>query len=544
MYSLNQVDNLVSCGRDPARSLPLWCGFLLIPLILVCFAFAPQIHAVSPTPDGCYPNFTTAEGCSVLQNLVGGAANTAVGWFSQFSNVNGSFNTSLGAGALDLNRADSNTAIGAVALLLNTSGTENTAVGVDAMVFNSTGEFNGAFGGFALENNTDGFSNNAVGDHALFANVVGADNTAVGDLALQNNESSGAGTANFNTAVGAEALSSNRDGSSNNAVGASALAANLDGLFNRAMGAFALSSNTSGASNIAIGDSALSHAGAGSFNTVIGYMAGQDLDDRSDNIYIGATAAAGVHTESGTIRIGDPAHVGTCFVAGITGVPVTGTAVVVNANGKLGVALSSKRFKNEIKPMEKESESILALKSVTFRYKQEIDANRIPQFGLVAEDVAKVNPDLVIRERDGKPYTVRYEAVNAMLLNEFIKEHQTVQKLKATTDKQAARIALQEGQIQTLTAALKQGAEQIQRVSAQLEMIRPTPRVVENRSECCQGTLLEKSAFPQYIQPPRESARRLFFCTLVASLCSAKGMAAPLTQRRLQLNSFRSLQSA
>jgi predicted ribosome quality control (RQC) complex YloA/Tae2 family protein len=154
---------------------------------------------------------------------------------------------------------------------------------------------------------------------------------------------------------------------------------------------------------------------------------------------------------------------------------------VVNANGKLGVAPSSKRFKDQIKPMDKESESILALKPVTFRYKQQIDANRIPQFGLVAEDVAKVNPDLVIRDREGKPYTVRYDAVNAMLLNEFIKEHQTVQKLKATSEKQQTTIALQEAQIKSLTASLKEQATQIDKVSAQLEMIRPTPQVVENR---------------------------------------------------------------
>ena len=142
---------------------------------------------------------------------------------------------------------------------------------------------------------------------------------------------------------------------------------------------------------------------------------------------------------------------------------------------------SSARFKDDIKPMDKASESVLALKPVTCRYKKEIDANRIPQFGLVAEDVAKVNPNLVVNGRDGKPYTVRYEAVNAMLLNEFLKEHGTVQELKATAEKQQATIALQEGQIKALTASLREQAAQIQKVSALLEVNKPASQVVLNK---------------------------------------------------------------
>jgi hypothetical protein len=310
----------------------------------------------------------------------------------------------------------------------------------------------------------------------MFRNINGAANTAAGDLAMEDSGATGNGEANCNCAFGAQALQSNINGDSNNAVGYLALGGNGDGLFNQAIGAFALSGNSVGASNIAIGDSAALNNGTGSFNTVIGDQAGQNITAGSDNIYIGATAG-GDSDESGTIRVGDPGFVEACFIAGITGVPVTGTAVVVNGNGKLGVAPSSKRFKNQIKPMDKESESILALKPVTFRYKQQIDPNRIPQFGLVAEDVAKVNPDLVIRDRDGKPYTVRYDAVNAMLLNEFIKEHQTVQELKATSENQQTTIALQEAQIKSLTASLKEQAAQIHKVNAQLEMIRPTPQL-------------------------------------------------------------------
>jgi len=410
MYSLNQVNKLVSCGRDPARSLPLWRGFLLIPLVLVCFAFAPQTQALIPAPDGCYPGFTTAEGCQALQSGAGTTANTALGWRALFSDTTGGFNVGVGAAALVLNNADANTSVGTAALLLNGEGSRNTAVGAAAMVFNTgnaattEGFYNCAFGAFALNQNSLGFSNEAFGDSALFFNLNAAANTAVGDLALENNDANGAGKANFNVAVGAQALNGNILGDSNNAVGASALLLNLDGLFNQAFGAFALSAAVHGASTIAIGDSALLNwpgASGQGFNTVIGDLAGSDLTDGSDNIYIGATAGAGVTTENGTIRIGDPQFVTACFVAGITGVPVTGAPVCVDANGQLGACGPAARI--------------------------------------------------------------------------------SMNELKATTEKQAARIALQEEQINTLTAALKQQAEQIQKVSAQLEMVRPAPRVVNNQ---------------------------------------------------------------
>jgi hypothetical protein len=402
MYPLIQHKTLVSCGREPARSLPLRRGFLLIPLILVCFAFSPQMQAVSPPPDGDYPNFTTAEGQNALKNLVGGAGNTAVGWFSQFGQVNGSFNTALGAGTLALNGADSNTALGTAALILNTTGTRNTAVGTAAMVFNQgevtagdgMGSFNGAVGAFALNQNTTGFSNNAFGDSALQDNVIGANNTAVGDLALVNNDFDGSGTANFNTAVGAEALFSNTTGDSNGAVGFNALGGNVDGLFNNAMGFDAMADNLSGAGNVAIGDSVGLGNTTGDFNT-----------------YVGVNSVAIVDGESDTIRIGDPTFGVACFIGGISNATVVGAPVLVDANGQLGVAVA------------------------------------------------------------GSPLS----------MNEIMKERQLVQELKNTTEKQAARIALQEGQIDALTASLRQQAEQIQKVSAQLEMVRPTPRVVENR---------------------------------------------------------------
>ena len=455
----------------------------LVPVVLACLAFLPQVQAapapyvfraipdVVPPPDGEYGG-STAEGYQALFSLTTGAFETAIGWRSLYTNTDANFNTGTGAGTLALNNGRENTATGAGSMLLNTSGFRNTAAGMVTLLYNDTGLYNCAFGAFGLFNNTNGFSNNAVGDSALLSNVHGAQNTAVGDLALANNDITGAGLGNFNTAVGAETLLANTNGDSDNAVGAYALSANTTGVFNQAMGVLALSSNTTGAANIAVGDSALgSLAGSSSFNTVIGDLAGGNLTGGSDNIYIGATSG-GPAVESGAIRIGDPLFVSGCWIAGIFGNLTPGVPVYINALGKLSTTPSSQRYKEDIKRMEKASEALFALNPVTFRYKKEFDATGTPQFGLVAEEVAKVNPDLVYRDNDGKIYSVRYEAVNAMLLNEFIKEHRIVEKQQAT-------MASQEAQIKWLTETVKQQATQIQKVSAQLEMIRPTPQVVE-----------------------------------------------------------------
>jgi hypothetical protein len=201
----------------------------------------------------------------------------------------------------------------------------------------------------------------------------------------------------------------------------------------------------------------------GSSNIAVGSNAGLNLTTGNNNIDIGNQGVAG---ESGTIRIGTIGTQTKIFIAGIHGVAVTGVAVKVTAAGQLGVAPSSARFKDEIKPMDKASEAILALKPVAFRYKKDVDPERTLQFGLVAEDVEKVNPDLVARDADGKVYTVRYDAVNAMLLNEFLKEHKTVQQ-------QGRIIARQQKQIETLTAA-------VQKVSAQFEVSKTAPQTVLN----------------------------------------------------------------
>ena len=396
MYPLNQLKTLVSCGRDPARSLPFRRGFLLIPLILAGFALG-QVQAAVNTPDpGPLSISNTADGQLALAGLTTGTFNSAFGIYAGLSNGAASFNTGIGAGALLSNSSIEQTAVGAGTLFSNTTGENNTGVGAFALFSNSTGDFNNSVGANSLLFNTDGGSNNALGESALKLNVIGSANTALGDVALGNNDSDGAGLGNANTAVGAGALFSNTDGDSNNAVGFNALGANFDGLFNNAVGFDAMADNASGAGNVAVGDSA--GAGVeGDFNIYIGAFAGP------------APTPAPV-AESETIRIGDVFNVA-CFVGGIFDVAVTGDPVVVDANGQLGVAPA------------------------------------------------------------GSP----------MSANELLKQQRVVQELKAATERQAAVIALQEGQIKALTAGLREQAEQIQKVSAQLEMVRPTPRVVENR---------------------------------------------------------------
>jgi hypothetical protein len=219
-----------------------------------------------------------------------------------------------------------------------------------------------------------------------------------------------------------------------------------------------------GSSNTACGESALGNNKGGSNNIGLGTNAGGNLTTGSNNIDIGNVGLAG---EAGKIRISKEGTQNATFIAGIHGVTVVNTLqVVVDVNGHLGTVGSSARFKEAIKPMDKASEAILALKPVTFRYKKQRDPEGIPQFGLVAEEVEKVNPDLVAHDADGKPYTVRYEAVNAMLLNEFLKEHRKVEE-------QAGEIAQMKKQIETLTAT-------VQKVSDRLELNRRAPQLVAN----------------------------------------------------------------
>jgi Chaperone of endosialidase len=420
---------------------------VLITLALLCFGLLPHnAFGLVPPPDGGYANFTTAEGANALNSLTTGVANTGVGWSSLLSVSTGSFNTGVGAGTLVLNTADSNTATGAAALLLNTVGTENTANGTATLVNNSIGNFNSAFGAFALNNNVDGEDNTAVGASALLSNTTGSDNTAIGKDALVNNTGGSS-----NTATGFQALFTNANGFDNTANGLQALFSNTGGGSNTAIGEFALFSNTDGGFNTAIGKDALVNNDSGDGNTAVGSEAG-----------IGVTTANNVICIGANVFGADVSN--TCFIGNIRDVQTQNADAIpmlIDSAGQLGTASSSQRYKNEIKPMDTASEAILALKPVTFHYKS--DTKGIPQFGLIAEDVAKVNPDLVVRDKNGEIYTVRYDAVNAMLLNEFLKEHRKVEEQEAT-------IAQVKKEMETVVARLTEHESKIQKVSAQIEV--------------------------------------------------------------------------
>jgi Chaperone of endosialidase len=408
-------------------------------LVFSCLVFPQKTQAVSPAPDGGYPGGNTAEGTNALLGLTAGTYNTAVGFLSLASNTEGQFNTALGAGALLANVGDpssgagvGNTATGAGALLSNTTGESNTANGAFALFSNSTGAVNTATGADALLNNTTGFANTANGGGALFSNSIG----------------------NNNTATGFSALSANINGDGNTAIGRSALTI------------------TTGSGNTALGANAGNALTAGNFNIDIG------------------VDVIGVAGESNTIRIGanldDTPGASACHIGGIYNQlvdPATASSMAIDATGKLGTALSSRRFKHDIKPMDKASEAILALKPVTFHY--ESDAKNTPCFGLIAEEVAGVNPDLVVRNEKGEIWTVRYDQINAMLLNEFLKEHKkaqeqqtTIGQLKCNAAKQEATISELKSDLQIVVARLKDQDSKIQSVSAQVEMMKRLPQVV------------------------------------------------------------------
>jgi hypothetical protein len=291
---------------------------------------------------------------------------------------------------------------------------EHTVLGEDALFSITTGTENVAVGYEALHDTTSGLNNTATGHSALHGNVVGFNNTANGWHSLMIT------TGNQNTGVGCDALVN----------------------------------NTSGSNNIAVG-----------------FRAGVNLNTGSNNIDIGSNGVLG---ESNTIRIGNAGAQSATFVAGIRGVSIAGAQPVgVNASGQLGVRASSARFKEAIGSMDKSSEAILSLRPVSFRYKKELDPKEEPQFGLVAEEVAKVNPDLVVADDQGKPFTVRYDEINVMLLNEFLKEHRKVE----TQDKKVQQL---ETTVARLEAALKQQAAQIQKVNEKVELSKPAPRMVTN----------------------------------------------------------------
>ncbi len=397
--------------------------------ILAALAFLEGAQAVSPAPDGCYPNFTTAEGCNALKFLTSGVGNTGLGAFALYQGSDGGSNTGVGAAALALNTADSNTAVGATALLLNTTGSTNTAVG----------------------------------RNALTNNITAGDNNAFGAFALFNNDSSGSGSADFNNAFGRNALLNNVDGNENDAFGDDAM-----------------EENTTGSQNTAIGDDALDGNTTGNGNTAMGKEAGNSIIDGNDNVVLGHNAGIGIAHASHNIAIGVE-EAGpftdfddTCFIGSIFGEivsdPGSQTAVYVDQFNNVGVFNSSRRYKHDIQPMDKASETLYRLKPVTFKFNS--DWKGTTQYGLIAEEVAEVDPQLVSR-KDGEIMSVHYEQINSMLLNEFLKEHKKVEDLQTTVTQQ------QKG-MEVLTAQLKEQAAQIQKVSAQLQITTHAPQLTAN----------------------------------------------------------------
>jgi len=449
--------------------------FTTILSVLACFVGLPEIKAapqVAPPPDGCYPGFTTAEGCLALQNLTTGTGNTGVGWRSLFLVGGASFNTAVGAGTLVLNTADSNTAVGAAAMILNLSGDDNTAVGVSALAFNSGGEDNTAVGSFALSNNDStgaglASNNTAVGAEALEFNTDGNPNTAIGYAALNSNLTAGGNTAVgydallfnglladgfpfgwYNNAVGAGALLNNVNGYSNNAFGNDALFFNVIGVANTAIGYYTLWNNDSDAvglanNNTAVGSVALFNNIDGSENTAVGTGAGQNVIAGLNNTYVGDFVGTLAADESDTIRIGDVSNGNgslECYIGGIFNnfQPVGGSVVVVTldrADDHLGW-----------------------------------------DFGPSQGGSGPVQRSTPQRRRAPGVPTQR-----PAVLDGKVGKVEKLEVMVAQQQKQIETLTVQlRERAQTFTAQLKQQAAQIQKVSAQLEVNKRALQVVNN----------------------------------------------------------------
>ena len=413
--------------------------------LLVIFALAccglfsiRSAFGVVPAPDGGYPGFNTAEGTNALNSVTTGVGNVAVGWYSLFSNTDGTFNTGVGAGTLLFNVGDQSTG----------DGVNNTAIGAAALLFNTAGSLNTAVGTQALFSNTAGSLNTAVGDRALFSNNTGSGNTAMGE----------------------EALLRNTTGTSNTATGNAAQLGNSDGSSNTATGNAALQNNISGNNNTAIGQGALYYS-TGNGNTALGASAGDYVTTANNVIAIGSAGA----------NVSD-----SCFIGRIYSnvQPIVGPdpdSVTITSAGRLGRGnVSSRRYKHDIQPMDKASEALYKLKPVSFRYHKEYDVTQTLAFGLIAEEVADVYPDLVGRNREGQAESVRYEQINTMLLNEFLKEHKKVEEQQATITELKSTVVQQQKGMEALTAQVKEQAAQIVKVSAQIEIRNPTPQIVIN----------------------------------------------------------------
>lgn len=411
--------------------------------------------------------------------------NTAYGTHALYSDTSGSYNAAFGYSALvDNTTGNSNTAIGFGTLYYATTTSENTAVGAGALSYTTSGNDNTAIGANALYSNTAGSSNTAVGVSALQNNTTATYNTAIGWEALYSNTSG-----EYNTATGYEALASNTTGTYNSAHGYGALGGNSTGSYNTAEGSFALAESdhgsgsassafgysalpiSTGSNNTAVGYEALDNDGTGGDNIGIGYEAGYNITSGTYNIDIGSIGSS---SDSGTIRIGTPGTQTSFFAAGIDGVTVSsGVEVFINSSGQLGTVNSSLRFKEDVHDMGDASSAILRLRPVTYRYKQPYaDGSKPIDYGLIAEEVAEVYPDLVVRGTDGQIQTVQYQKLTPMLLNELQKQHQLVEQMGKTMAQQQETIRLLKTQ-QTETIQLLEkrlaALEAQQQSSARLE---------------------------------------------------------------------------
>jgi hypothetical protein len=396
----------------------------------------------------------TASGAGALQLNQTGYKNTATG-YAALANSNGNNNAAFGSGALVLNQnasdnsafgmdalynnktGNGNTAAGSHALFANT-GSYNTAVGLDALYYN-TGSYNTGMGFTALNNNATGTQNSAFGWGAMGQGTTGSYNTAVGGLALLWNTGDG------NTALGNSALAQNRLGSNNAASGYYALASNTTGNSNTALGYYSLYANTIGGENVAIGQNALGSNVSGGNNIAIGTMSGYDITG-VNNIDIGSMGASG---ENGIIRIGTPATHTKVFIAGIESTKITGNAVYVTASGELGVLASSERYKTAITPMDVSDEKIARLRPVTFHLKS--DPGGAVQYGLIAEEVNKLYPELVIHDQAGQIQGVRYDELAPMLLNVVQRQQRRIHVAETVLAAQASDLRALKTQLADLT---------------------------------------------------------------------------------------------
>jgi hypothetical protein len=366
-------------------------------------------------------------------------------------------NTAMGLDALlHVNLSESgchNTASGEDALYSDTSGSYNTATGFSSLYSNTIGNNNTAAGYESLYSNSTGNNNTASGYQALYANTSN-DNTASGYQALYAN-TTGAG----NSAVGAGSLASNTSGANNTALGYEALFSNTTGKGNAAQGSNALYGNTTGIRNLGLGNNALYANTTGSYNIALGYEGGYNVTTGSNNIEIGSPGSA---SDNNTIRIGAQGTQSVTAIAGIYGTPVTGSAVYVTSTGQLGVLGSSERFKKDIAPMPELSDKLRQLRPVTFHYKT--DPNSVEQYGLIAEEVDKVYPELVVRDEKGAIQGVRYEELAPMLLNEMQKQ----QRINAA---QADEIRQLTGQVAELNDLKREMRAALLKLQAQDDLV-------------------------------------------------------------------------